>query len=219
MYGYSWRSFFKVLCNDACERPSSWECLQRDFFRLFPTISHCIHIVRVSCSQLPARSGIFCLLVEVVYWPCGLKFVYPMINWAFLRIVVKLPAKFYLYSFEWFCLQISGAKYFFLSCPRHYDWGLIVVIVYYFQIWNKKYISLLLVEVLEVTWVPCILRHSIYRRMKKICFLSCSPPPTISFSSTNREQSQIPLLSWFSHKIWKLSAWNKTKKIIFLSKW
>ena len=38
-----------------------------------------------------------------------------------------------------FCLQISSdAKYFFFSCPRHCDQGLIVVIVYYFQIWNKK---------------------------------------------------------------------------------
>ena len=30
-------------------------------------ISHRIHIVRTSCSQLATRSGIFCLLVEVVY--------------------------------------------------------------------------------------------------------------------------------------------------------
>ena len=41
--------------------------------------------------------------------------------------------------FKWFCLQISSdTKYFFLSCPRYCDWRLIVVIVYYFQIWNKK---------------------------------------------------------------------------------
>ena len=36
-------------------------------------------------------------------------------NLAFLRIIVKvkLRAKFYLHSFEWFCLQISKeAKYF-----------------------------------------------------------------------------------------------------------
>ena len=32
----------------------------------------------------------------------------------------------------------SDTKYFFPSCPKHCDWGLIVVIVYYFQIWNKK---------------------------------------------------------------------------------
>ena len=43
------------------------------------------------------------------------------------------------HSFEWFCLQIShDAKHFFVSCPRHCDRVLIVVIVYYFQIWNKK---------------------------------------------------------------------------------
>ena len=53
-------------------------------------ISHCIHIVRMSCSQLPAWSRIFCFLVEVVYWPCSLKFVYPTINLAFLGIIVKL---------------------------------------------------------------------------------------------------------------------------------
>ena len=42
-------------------------------------------------------------------------------------------------SFEWFCLQISwDAKYFFLSCPKHCDLGFLVVIEYYFQIWNKK---------------------------------------------------------------------------------
>ena len=42
-------------------------------------------------------------------------------------------------SFEWFCLQInSDANYFFLCSLRHCDWGLIVVIVYYFQIRNKK---------------------------------------------------------------------------------
>ena len=67
-------------------------------------------------------------------------------------------------SFEWFCLQISSdAKYFFLPCPRYCNWELIVVIVYYFQIWNKKKnTALLLVELLTVTWVPCILRLPIY---------------------------------------------------------
>ena len=38
-----------------------------------------------------------------------------------------------------FCHQIScDAKYFFLSGPKHCDRGLIVVIVYYFQIRNTK---------------------------------------------------------------------------------
>ena len=63
-------------------------------------ISHCIQIVRTSCSQLPARSVIFCLLVEAVYWPCGLKFGFSGDNCA-----DKLPAKFCLHNFEWFCLQ------------------------------------------------------------------------------------------------------------------
>ena len=41
-------------------------------------------------------------------------------------------------SFQWFCLQISRDTKYFLSCPRHCDQRLIVVIVYYFQIWNKN---------------------------------------------------------------------------------
>ena len=42
-------------------------------------------------------------------------------------------------SFKWFCLQISwDAKYFFLYCSSNCDQGLIVVKVYYFQIWSKK---------------------------------------------------------------------------------
>ena len=76
-------------------------------------ISYCTNIVKTSCSQLPARFGIFCLLVEIIYWPCSLKFVYPMINLAFLGIIVKvkLTAKFCYPRFEWFCLQISDTKF------------------------------------------------------------------------------------------------------------
>ena len=55
-----------------------------------------IHVFRASCSQLPARSGIFSLLVEVVYWTFGLKFQYPTLNLSFLGIIVKvkLPPNF-----------------------------------------------------------------------------------------------------------------------------
>ena len=77
-------------------------------------ISHRIHIVSASCSQLPVRSGIFFIHEEVVYRPCGLKFVYPTINLAYMRIILKakLPVKFCFHSFEWFCRQVSDPKYF-----------------------------------------------------------------------------------------------------------
>ena len=110
-------------------------------------ISHRIHIVRKYCCRLSARSGIFYLLFESVYWPCGLKFVYPTINLAFLGIIVKvkLPEKFCWHIFEWFCAQInSNPRCFFLSCPRHCDRGLIVDIVYYIQIWNKKELNIII---------------------------------------------------------------------------
>ena len=127
-----------TLSYSARERPSSWERFRMDFFRTsFDRISHRIHIVRMSCSQLPTRYGILCLLVVVVYQLRGLKFVYPTINLAFLGIIikVKLPARFCWHSFEWFFRQISSdAKYLFLSSPWHCNRGLIVVIEYYFQI-------------------------------------------------------------------------------------
>ena len=93
-------------------------------------ISYRIHIVRTSCSQLSARYGMFCFLVEAVYWPCGLKFLYPTINLAFLELIVKvkLPVKFCLHRFEWFSPKISFL--FFLSRQKHCDQRLIVVIVY-----------------------------------------------------------------------------------------
>ena len=190
LYGYSWRSIFKILWNNTHWRPSSWECLRRGhFWTPSDIISHCIYIVRTSCCQFPARSGIFCLLVEV-YKPCDLKFVYPTVNLAFMGIIVKvkLPAKFCRHSFKWFSFQRSSdANYIFLSCPRHCDRGLIVVIVYYFQIWNRKEYNIIISRVisshmgpiilthpiLAVTWVPfpCILRHPILAITWVLCIL------------------------------------------------
>ena len=92
-------------------RTSSGRLLRASSDKIF----HCTHIVRTFSNQLLVRSGVVCLLVEVVYWPCGWKFVCPTINFAFLGIIIKakLPAKFYLHSLERFCLQISSdAKYF-----------------------------------------------------------------------------------------------------------
>ena len=39
LHGYSWKSFFKILCNDTRKRLNSWERLRRDFFELLPTES------------------------------------------------------------------------------------------------------------------------------------------------------------------------------------
>ena len=84
----------KILLLDSFQRctgkTKSFGISLEGLFRTPDRISHRIHIVRTSCSQLPARSGIFCILVEVIYWPCGLKFVYPAINLAFLGMILKL---------------------------------------------------------------------------------------------------------------------------------
>ena len=53
-------------------------------------------------------------------------------------------------SLEWFCLKISSdSKYFFLSSPIHCDQVLIVVIEYYFQIWNKKEHNIIISRVIS----------------------------------------------------------------------
>ena len=106
LYDYSWRPF-QILCNDAGERLNISEGL---FRTPSDRISQRIYIFRTSCSQLPTRSGIFCHLVEVVYWPCGLTFVYPTLNLAFLGIIVKvkLLVKFCLQDF----VSKSVTKYF-----------------------------------------------------------------------------------------------------------
>ena len=99
----------KILLQDSLQR-CTWKTkfLGTPSEGLFWTpsdrISHSIHIVRTSCSQLPTDLGFYCLLVKVFYWPYGLKFVYPTINLVFLGITVKvkLAAKFCLHSFEWF---------------------------------------------------------------------------------------------------------------------
>ena len=124
LYWFSWR-FFATMNVKTKFLSTFFEGL----FRTPPDrTSHCIHIVKTSCCQLPARFETFCLLVEVVYWPYELKFVYPTINLALLGIIikVKLLAKFCLHRIEWFCPQISGAKHFYISCLRYCDKWLVV---------------------------------------------------------------------------------------------
>ena len=66
---------------------------------------------------------------------------------SFFRLLVSVINHYHIFM-GWtyfdtvlnnFCLQIgNNTKYFFLPYPRPCDQGLIVFIVYYFQIWNKK---------------------------------------------------------------------------------
>ena len=67
---------------------------------------------------------------------------YAIFCWFFVSVINRYHINgLHLFwgSFEWFYLQIiSDAKYLFLSCRRRGDQGLIVITVYYFQIWLKK---------------------------------------------------------------------------------
>ena len=122
---------------------SSWQNLS-----LHP---HCQDILQSTSYQIKDFLSFF-FFFEVVYWPCYLKCVYPMINLAFswvgISVKAKLPARFCVHIFERFWLQISCDAKYFLSCPRHCDRVLIVVRAYYFQIWNKQKNTTLLVVVI-----------------------------------------------------------------------
>ena len=96
------------------ERPNSWEHLQRDFFGFLPTESLSSFTLWGRLSHLPAWSGIFHLLAEVVWW-LRLDIFVPIDKFGFfgLFVRVKHPAIFFWFNFEWFRHQKrSDAKYF-----------------------------------------------------------------------------------------------------------
>ena len=41
-------------------------------------------------------------------------------------------------------------KIFFLSCPKHWDRRLLIVLVYYIQIWNKKKRNIIIIIIIRV---------------------------------------------------------------------
>ena len=47
-----------------------------------------------------------------------------------------------------FVSKLVVTQNIFLSCPRHFDQGLIVVIVYDFQIWNKREHNIIIIRVI-----------------------------------------------------------------------
>ena len=135
---------------------------ERLFRTLSDRISHCIHIVRSSCSQLPARFKIICILVEVVYRPCGWESLYSTIDLAFLGISVKLNlAQSYLHRVEWFYRSSKALWSRINSC-------------YSILFSNMKKRTWSLVELFAVTWVSCILRHTVVYDLLKINLLLTS---------------------------------------------
>ena len=60
-------------------------------------------------------------------------------------------------SFEWFCLQISSDAKYFVFSSRHCDQGFIVVILYYFQIWNIKEYNIIIIIIIIITIIIIII--------------------------------------------------------------
>ena len=107
-------------------------------------------------------------------------------------------------------------KIFFLSCSRHCDWGLIVLIVYYFQIWNneKTHTTLLLVELFAVIWLPCILRHPV--SVKNWCYQSVTDCKKNPVSTEQDDRNYWKIWQWLKKRrtvTWHKS-WNEREKKI-----
>ena len=104
--------------------------------------------------------------------------------------------------FEWFCLQISSdAKYFFLSCPRHCDQGLIVVIVYYFQIWNKNEDNIIISRVMSSHMGPTYIETPYIT-------MYIETPDIIISRVMNCHMSPVNILSWLTGRA-IISPWRK----------
>ena len=144
----------------AREIPRSWKRLWRDIFRQnLSSHPHCQDILQsTSCNIWDFLQSCWGCL-----HPWGLTFVYSKINLDFLGIKGKVNLlRFFsctvLYDFV---SELAVTQNIFLSCPKHFYRRLAVVIVYYFQILNKRERNIIIVKIWAVTWVPCILRHTL----------------------------------------------------------
>ena len=95
-------------------------------------------------SDLVFSTFVMKLVTDSVTWN-----LYPRINLTFLGIIDKSS-----FLFLEFWLILSSNKLWRKIFRRDCDWGLIVVIVYYFQLWSIKNITLLVYELSNC--VPCL---------------------------------------------------------------
>ena len=97
LYGYNWRSFFKILWTDERERPNSWERPWSDFFGLCPTESLTASIFSgdLAVNFLPLVD--FCpFLVDFINVPVSLNFFTQRVIWNFWGELLKLNLLRYL---------------------------------------------------------------------------------------------------------------------------
>ena len=159
LYGYNWRSFFKILWTDERERPNSWEGL-----RIPPNrIAHCVDMLWGSCSQLSATCWFLSFFGGLYQCSCVLELLYPVSNLELMGKVIEIKpsAVYHLDSLQWFCLQREGhTKCFFLYWSCHLlDQMKCYSILY--QSWKTQNKSLILAELLTSKWDMFITRHPV----------------------------------------------------------
>ena len=150
LYVRSCRFFFKILFNDSREIPRSWKRLQWDFYELlqtkFLTESTLSGQLAINfLSNLVFSAFLLRLFIVHVAWHlCTGKYIF--FCFFCMIVKVKLPVKLYQYNFDYFFSLNKCLKIFLLSCPRQCDRGLMVVIVYYFQIWSQKEQNIIIIS-------------------------------------------------------------------------
>ena len=106
LYGYNWRSFFKILWMDEQERPNSWEHHQGDFFGLCPTesLTASTFFGELAVNFLPLVY--FChFLVDFINVPVSFNFFTHWVIWNLWGKLSKLNLLGYL---AWTVLKISS---------------------------------------------------------------------------------------------------------------
>ena len=97
LYGYNWRSFFKILWMDEREKPNSWQRLRSDFFGLHPTESFTASTFSgdLAVNFLPLVD--FCrFLVDFINVPVSLNFFTQQVIWNLWGKFLKINLLRYL---------------------------------------------------------------------------------------------------------------------------
>ena len=154
------RSFFMILCNDVRERPGSLERHRENFFGLLQTESLTTftssgHIAVNLRTDLGFYAFLLRLFIESVTWNQCIQ------RWIWLLLKVNFQWNFACTVLNDFVSKYEVAQNIF---PLWFKtlWSKIKLCNTIFKYETKKDTTLLLVELLSVTWILCILRHTIF---------------------------------------------------------
>ena len=170
LYGYNWRSFFKILWMDERKRLSSWERPRSDFFWTQPDrISLCVDIFwDLIVNFLPLVD--FCpFLVDFINVPVLLNVFTKRVIWNLWGKLLKLNLLRYLAwtVFNDFVSRQRVKQNAFLSIDHTISLIKWNVILFSINPEKHRIISLILAELLTSKWDTFITRHPVDRALAR----------------------------------------------------